>query len=74
MIKGGDILPVFATAITDLLTSFLKGLSALNKTLESLQKDNAKIIDVKLSTCCNKEGKIIRTYLIAYEAEKRPLH
>jgi len=43
----------------------------LNEALKTIQSKNARIIDVKIDSCPDREGGINRTYLILYEAENK---
>jgi len=46
-------------------------IEALDEALKTLQSKNARIIDVKIDSCADREGGISRTYLIIYEAENK---
>jgi hypothetical protein len=41
----------------------------LHEALKTIQSKNARIIDIKIDSCSDREGGISRTYLILYEAE-----
>ena len=43
----------------------------VNNALKTLQDKNARIVDVKLSTCSEGENVVTRTYVIIYEADKK---